>query len=96
MTMKAEFLSMSPVKTLNDAMAKVLKSILAVMRFWLDAGVDGLRLDAVPYLVERESKSHLPQGGLRFRSSCSAFCLAQISSARTSLYLLVPHAEAWA
>jgi len=52
MTMKAEFLSMSPVKTLNDAMAKVLKSILAVMRFWLDAGVDGLRLDAVPYLVE--------------------------------------------
>ena len=24
------------------------------MRFWLDRGVDGLRLDAVPYLIERE------------------------------------------
>ena len=24
------------------------------MRFWLDMGVDGLRLDAIPYLVERE------------------------------------------
>ncbi|HTZ99177.1 MAG TPA: maltose alpha-D-glucosyltransferase [Candidatus Aquilonibacter sp.] len=25
-----------------------------VMRFWLEMGVDGLRLDAVPYLVERD------------------------------------------
>ena len=24
------------------------------MRFWLDRGVDGLRLDAIPYLIERE------------------------------------------
>ena len=24
------------------------------MRYWLDMGVDGLRLDAIPYLVERE------------------------------------------
>ena len=24
------------------------------MRFWLDMGVDGLRLDAIPYLIERE------------------------------------------
>ena len=33
------------------------------MRFWLDLGVDGLRLDAVPYLVEREGTSgeNLPE-----------------------------------
>ena len=24
------------------------------MEFWLDRGVDGMRLDAVPYLIERE------------------------------------------
>src|SRR2546428_4925731 len=32
----------------------VLRAVIKIMRFWLDAGVDGLRLDAVPYLVERE------------------------------------------
>jgi len=48
---------------LNFDNPKVLKSILAVMRFWLDAGVDGLRLDAVPYLVEREgtNNENLPE-----------------------------------
>lgn len=48
---------------LNFDNPQVLKEILGVMRFWLDAGVDGLRLDAVPYLVEREgtSNENLPQ-----------------------------------
>ena len=33
------------------------------MRFWLDMGVDGLRLDAVPYLIEREgtNNENLPE-----------------------------------
>ena len=33
------------------------------MRFWLELGVDGLRLDAVPYLVEREGTNgeNLPE-----------------------------------
>ncbi|WGF89306.1 maltose alpha-D-glucosyltransferase [Marinivivus vitaminiproducens] len=39
---------------LNFDNPRVLKEILKVLRFWLDVGVDGLRLDAIPYLVERE------------------------------------------
>ena len=41
----------------------VLEAVLGVMRFWLDLGVDGLRLDAVPYLVEREgtNNENLPE-----------------------------------
>ena len=33
------------------------------MRFWLDMGVDGLRLDAIPYLIEREgtNNENLPE-----------------------------------
>jgi len=32
----------------------VLEAVLDVMRFWLRMGVDGLRLDAIPYLIERD------------------------------------------
>jgi len=41
----------------------VLDEILRVMDFWLDLGVDGFRVDAVPYLVEREGTSceNLPE-----------------------------------
>jgi maltose alpha-D-glucosyltransferase/alpha-amylase len=41
----------------------VIKAVLSTMRFWLDLGVDGLRLDAVPYLVERDgtSNENLPE-----------------------------------
>jgi len=39
---------------LNFDNPHVFKAVMRVMRFWLDMGVDGLRLDAVPYLVERD------------------------------------------
>ncbi len=32
----------------------VREAVWGVMKFWFEIGVDGLRLDAVPYLVERE------------------------------------------
>jgi maltose alpha-D-glucosyltransferase/alpha-amylase len=48
---------------LNFDNPAVLAEVLAVMKFWLEAGVDGLRLDAIPYLVERDgtSNENLPE-----------------------------------
>jgi maltose alpha-D-glucosyltransferase / alpha-amylase len=48
---------------LNFDNPKVLEAVFDVMRFWLDLGIDGLRLDAVPYLVEREgtNNENLPE-----------------------------------
>jgi maltose alpha-D-glucosyltransferase/alpha-amylase len=48
---------------LNFDNPQVLKAMLSVLRYWLSLGVDGLRLDAVPYLVEREgtSNENLPE-----------------------------------
>lgn len=39
---------------LNYDNPAVQESMLDVLRFWLDLGLDGFRLDAVPYLFERE------------------------------------------
>jgi maltose alpha-D-glucosyltransferase/alpha-amylase len=48
---------------LNFDNPRVLREVLSIMNFWLDIGVDGLRLDAVPYLVEREgtNNENLPE-----------------------------------
>ncbi len=48
---------------LNFDNPKVLKAVFRIMRFWLDMGVDGFRLDAIPYLCEREgtSNENLPE-----------------------------------
>src|SRR5438552_14861345 len=43
---------------LNFDNPKVLKAIFKTMRFWLDMGVDGFRLDAIPYLCEREGTNN--------------------------------------
>ncbi|TQM76658.1 maltose alpha-D-glucosyltransferase/alpha-amylase [Thermopolyspora flexuosa] len=39
---------------LNYDNPAVQEAMLEVLRFWLDLGIDGFRLDAVPYLFERE------------------------------------------
>ena len=39
---------------LNYDNPEVQEAMLNVLRFWLDLGIDGFRLDAVPYLYERD------------------------------------------
>jgi maltose alpha-D-glucosyltransferase/alpha-amylase len=48
---------------LNYDHAPVRKAIFKVLDFWFQVGVDGLRLDAVPYLFEREGTNceNLPE-----------------------------------
>ena len=48
---------------LNFDNPRVFRAVADVMRFWLDLGVDGMRLDAVPYLIEREGtiNENLPE-----------------------------------
>jgi maltose alpha-D-glucosyltransferase/alpha-amylase len=48
---------------LNYDNPDVREAVWNVMKFWMEMGVDGFRLDAVPYLVEREGTSceNLPE-----------------------------------
>ena len=48
---------------LNYDEPEVQEAMLEVLRFWLDLGLDGFRLDAVPYLFEREGTNceNLPE-----------------------------------
>ncbi|PWB51384.1 MAG: maltose alpha-D-glucosyltransferase [Anaerolineales bacterium] len=48
---------------LNFDNPAVRYEMLSVMKFWLDLGIDGFRVDAVPYLFEREGTSceNLPE-----------------------------------
>jgi maltose alpha-D-glucosyltransferase/alpha-amylase len=48
---------------LNYDNPMVLKSVLKVLDFWLEMGIDGVRLDAVPYLFERDGTNceNLPE-----------------------------------
>ncbi|HSY07106.1 MAG TPA: maltose alpha-D-glucosyltransferase [Steroidobacteraceae bacterium] len=43
---------------LNFDNPHVERAVSRIMSFWLDQGVDGLRLDAIPYLIEREGTSN--------------------------------------
>jgi maltose alpha-D-glucosyltransferase/alpha-amylase len=48
---------------LNHNNREVVDAVIGVMKFWLDLGVDALRLDAVPYLCVREGtiNENLPE-----------------------------------
>ncbi|MFI4951909.1 MAG: maltose alpha-D-glucosyltransferase [Burkholderiales bacterium] len=48
---------------LNFGNPNVIRALLRVMRYWLDMGVDGMRLDAIPYLCERDgtNNENLPE-----------------------------------
>jgi len=55
------FFSHQPDLNLNNP--QVVKSVTKILDFWLRMGVDGLRLDAVPYLCVREgtNNENLPE-----------------------------------
>jgi maltose alpha-D-glucosyltransferase/alpha-amylase len=48
---------------LNYDNPQVRRSMSKIIRYWLDMGIDGFRMDAVPYLYEREGTSgeNLPE-----------------------------------
>ncbi len=55
------FFSHQPDLNFNNP--QVVRAVTRTMRFWLDQGVDGLRLDAIPYLCERDgtNNENLPE-----------------------------------
>jgi maltose alpha-D-glucosyltransferase/alpha-amylase len=54
---------------LNFDNPRVMEEVLTAMRFWLDMGVDALRLDAIPYLIERDGTSceNVPETHLKIK-----------------------------
>jgi maltose alpha-D-glucosyltransferase / alpha-amylase len=48
---------------LNFDNPSVVRALMRVMRYWFDMGVDGMRLDAIPYLCERDgtNNENLPE-----------------------------------
>jgi maltose alpha-D-glucosyltransferase/alpha-amylase len=48
---------------LNFDNPHVIMAVVRAMRFWFDMGVDGMRLDAIPYLCERDgtNNENLPE-----------------------------------
>ncbi|KAL4705307.1 hypothetical protein ACJJTC_018993 [Scirpophaga incertulas] len=42
----------------NFRNSRVKNEMLNIMKFWLDKGADGFRVDALPYLIEADPKDH--------------------------------------
>ncbi len=54
---------------LNFDNPRVMEEVLTAMRFWLDMGVDALRMDAIPYLIERDGTNceNVPETHLKIK-----------------------------
>ncbi len=55
---------------LNFDNPRVIEEVINIMRHWLDMGVDGLRMDAIPYLIERDGTNceNLPETHLAIKA----------------------------
>jgi maltose alpha-D-glucosyltransferase/alpha-amylase len=68
---------------LNFDNPRVVSALVQVMKRWLDAGVDGFRLDAIPYLCERDgtNNENLPETHTiikRFRAELDAYAKGKV------------------
>jgi maltose alpha-D-glucosyltransferase/alpha-amylase len=68
---------------LNFDNPRVFSTMTQVMKRWLDAGVDGFRLDAIPYLCEREgtNNENLPETHAiikKFRAELDAYARGKV------------------
>jgi maltose alpha-D-glucosyltransferase/alpha-amylase len=76
---------------LNFDNPRVVDAIMRVMKRWSDAGVDGFRLDAVPYLIERDgtSNENLPETHAiikKLRSELDAYAPGKIFLAEANMW----------
>ncbi len=76
---------------LNFDNPRVVDAITRVMKRWLDTGVDGFRLDAVPYLIERDgtSNENLPETHAiirKLRSELEAYAPGKIFLAEANMW----------
>jgi maltose alpha-D-glucosyltransferase/alpha-amylase len=76
---------------LNHNNPEVVKAVIRIMRFWLDMGVDGLRLDAIPYLCVQEgtSNENLPETHAVIRQ------MRAVIDARYKNRMLLAEANQW-
>ncbi len=76
---------------LNFDNPRVMEEVLKAMRFWLDMGVDALRLDAIPYLVERDGTSceNVPETHVKIKQ------IRQVIDAEYGNRLILAEANMW-
>ena len=80
---------------LNYDNPAIQESMLEVMRYWLEIGIDGFRVDAVPYLFEREGTAceNLPETHA-YLKKMRRFIEEQIEDAKRQGVLFSVHLKA--